>query len=172
MAIAGIDPGKDGALVVIGGPSFAPDLHLFITPTLGEGKREYDLQGMRSILCSMPIEHVWLERAQPMRRTSKGQTQGVSSTFSTGLGYGLWQGLLSGLQIPFEIVSPQVWQKVMFLGVSASDTKTASALVAQRLHPRIDWRRTKRCTTLHTGLTDAFCIAEYGRRQLAARGAA
>jgi hypothetical protein len=172
MASAGIDPGKDGALVIIDGPSFAPEIHQFVTPTLGKGKREYDLQGMRALLCSHALEHVWIERAQGMRRTVLGRTQGVSSTFSIGAGFGMWLGLLAGLRIPFDVVSSQVWQKAMFLGVSGSDTKAKAAIVAQRLHPHVPWTRTSRCTTFHEGLVDAFCIAEYGRRQMAARGAA
>lgn len=170
MAIAGIDCGLDGAIVIIDGLSFEPQLHLYIAPTLGKGRRAYDMQRMRQILCEHHVERAFLERQQPIKSFG-GRTQGAVQSFSTGLGYGTWQGLLAGLQIPFETISPQTWQKVMFTGVVAGDTKAKSALVAQRLHPRIDWRRTPRCKDPHDGLTDALCIAEYGRKQLA-RGVA
>ena len=98
--------------------------------------------------------------------------QGVRSTFSIGFGFGIWQGLLTALQMPFELVSPQRWQREMFAGVNRDDTKAASALVAQRLRPDVDWRATPRCRKPHDGLTDAFCIAEYGRRRLAGSAAA
>ena len=125
---------------------------------------------MRELLCGHAIEHVWLERQQTIKSFG-GRTQGAVQSFSTGLGYGMWQGLLAGLQIPFDTVSPQVWQKSMFVGVTAGDTKAKSALVAQRLHPTVDWRRTTRCRSVHDGLADAFCIAEYGRRSMAQRSA-
>jgi hypothetical protein len=165
MAIAGIDPGKDGAVVVIAGPSFAPEIHRYVTPMLGEGRREYDLQRMRGILLSHTLEHVALERQQPM--STRGQFDGSKQAFGTGLGYGLWMGLLSGLAIPFEVVISKTWQKVMHKDVMGPDTKTKSALVAQRLHPTIDWRRSTRCKGPHDGLVDAFCIAEWARRRLA-----
>jgi hypothetical protein len=123
---------------------------------------------MREILCGVHLEHVWLERQQTIKSIG-GRTQGALQSFSTGRGYGMWQGLLAGLQIPFETVSPKTWQAEMFKGVVAGDTKAKSALVAQRLHPGIDWRRTPRCKSPHDGLTDAFCIAEWGRRQLSQR---
>lgn len=165
--VIGVDNGLDGGVCAI---DFrigrCGDVHRYITPTLGTGKRVYDLQRMRDILaefrgCDL---QVFLERAQAMPK------QGVSSTFSTGYGYGVWQGLLAGLGLPYEIVSPQTWQKAMFMGVSAGDTKARSALVAQRLQPSVDWRRTPKCKKPSDGLTDAFCIAEWGRRQLAQRG--
>jgi crossover junction endodeoxyribonuclease RuvC len=162
MIVAGIDVGLDGALVINSGAG----LTARATPTLGSGKRSYDLQSMRALLSESGAEQVFIERAQAM------PGQGVTSMFSTGFGYGIWQGLLAGLGIPFEVVSPQRWQKEMFVGVTAGDTKAASALVAQRLRPDIDWRRTPRCKGPHDGMTDAFCISEYGRRQLALRGAA
>lgn len=44
-------------------------------------------------------------------------------------------------------------------------SKAASALVAQRLWPGVDWRASARCSKPHDGLTDAACIAEWGRRR-------
>lgn len=167
MAVAGIDVGLDGGVVIIAGPSFAPDLHLFTTPTIGDGRRVYDLQQMREILRMHPLDLVVLERQQTIHRGRNGYTQGSMASFSIGLGYGLWMGLLAGLSIPFETVAAKTWQKAMHSDVTAGDTKARSALVAQRLHPTISWRRTPRCKKPHDGLTDAFCIAEWGRRKLA-----
>lgn len=167
MAVGGIDPGKDGAIVVIAGPSFAPTIHCYVTPTLGTGRREYDLQQMREILRAHTFDHVVLERQQTIHSNRIGYTQGSVASFSIGLSYGLWMGLLAGLSIPFETVPPKTWQKVMHAGVGGGDTKARSALVAQRLHPTVDWRRNARCKGPHEGLVDAFCIAEWGRRKLA-----
>ncbi len=169
MAVAGIDVGLDGGVCIVAGPSFAPDRHLFVTPTIGTSRRSYDLQQMREILKMHPLDLVVLERQQSIHRGRNGYTQGSLASFSIGLGYGLWMGLLAGLSIPFETVAAKTWQKTMHQDVTAGDTKARSALVAQRLHPTVSWRRTPRCKKPHDGLTDAFCIAEWGRRRLAQR---
>jgi crossover junction endodeoxyribonuclease RuvC len=156
--ILGIDNGLDGGFVALEHDT----LQAHIMPTLGTGKRSYDLGQIARLLrpYSNGASFAFLERAQAM------PGQGVASMFSIGLGFGMWQGLLTGLQIPFEIVSPQKWQREMFVGISGDGTKVRSALVAQRLRPEFDWRASPRCRKPHDGLTDAFCLAEYGRRRI------
>jgi len=167
MVVIGIDNGLDGGLVALSSKGV---VWMEVTPTIGKGKRSFDLSGMRRSLVVLKSDArgdliVGLERAQAM------PGQGVSSTFSTGFGHGLWQGLLVGIGIPFELVSPQKWQRTMFEGINRTDTKAASALVAQRLRPDVDWRASPRCRKSHDGLTDAFCIAEFLRRRLVSESA-
>ena len=71
---------------------------------------------------------------------------------------------------PAAMAHPRTWQAVMLAGLDKTDTKRASAIAAIRYQPSVDWRATPRCKKPHDGLTDAFCIAEYGRRQLVKRG--
>jgi len=162
MKYIGVDNGLDGGVVVI--DETGRVLERSVTPVLDEGKgrRAYDVPGMVRILAPWSVEEgppvkVFLERAQAMPK------QGVSSTFSIGFGFGLWQGILTALRIPYEIVGPRQWQDGMFLGIDKSNTKRASALVASRLSPGTDWRATERSRVPHDGMTDAFCIAEYAR---------
>lgn len=156
--IIGVDNGLDGGIV---GLSLDGKVVINeIMPTIdGEKKRTYDIPSMVRVLRGLEVGAAYLERAQAM------PGQGVSSMFSIGYGFGLWQGLMTALEIPFVVVGPKAWQKVIFEGVDKTDTKKASALVAQRLHPEIDWRATERCRTIHDGKTDAYGIAEYGRRE-------
>lgn len=164
MIVIGIDNGLDGGIVAIASDGL---LISSVTPTLGTGKRSYDVQHMADTLRDVVDANAggdcmaFLERAQAM------PGQGVSSMFSIGFGFGIWQGLLTALRVPFEIVSPRKWQNEMFVGINRTDTKAASALVAQRLRPDVDWRASPRCRKPHDGLTDAYCIAEYGRRNFA-----
>ena len=37
--------------------------------------------------------------------------QGVASTFKFGMNYGQWIGILTALQIPYEMITPQKWMK-------------------------------------------------------------
>ncbi len=55
----------------------------------------------------------------------------------------------------------------MFDGVNSEDTKQASVIVASRLWPDEDWRRSERGKKPDHGLTDAALIARYGYLTLA-----
>lgn len=162
MRYIGIDNGLDGGVVTLDETGRVIEKH--VTPTIGvagKGKRAYDVPAMMRILqASAPgtaLSKAYLERAQAM------PGQGVSSMFSIGYGYGLWTALLTAMNIPFEVVGPRTWQGQMFSGMNRDDTKRASALVAARLSPGTDWRANDRCRVPHDGLTDSFCIAEWGR---------
>ena len=162
--IIGIDNGLDGGVVTlneIGSVEFSEVMP--VIGASGKGKRAYDIPGMiRAVRGFAPDTErvVFLESAQAM------PFQGVVSTFSTGFGFGIWQGILTSLGIPYHVVRPQKWQGVMFEGIDRTDTKRASATIAARLQPNVDWRASERNRIPHDGKTDAFCIAEYGRRSL------
>jgi hypothetical protein len=58
-----------------------------------------------------------------------------------------------------------MWQRKMFVGVSMKlDTKVKSEIVAKRLFPTADFRKSDRARVAADGLTDAACIAMYGLR--------
>jgi hypothetical protein len=79
--------------------------------------------------------------------------QGVVSTFKFGMNYGLWQGILVALKIPFERVYPLKWQTAM--SCRTGGNKNISKARAQELFPRIK---------VTHAIADALLIAEYGRR--------
>lgn len=160
---AGIDNGLQGGVVFLD-PAGNVVLKS-VTPTFkGKNRTRYDTVGMAHMLKGLVFSgndiRVVLEEA----RAFPGQ--GVTSTFTTGYGYGIWTGIVSALEIPFEVLSPRIWQGEMFAGLPTMDgTKAASAAVATRLSPETDWRATERSKNLHDGLTDAFCMAEMCRRR-------
>ena len=96
---------------------------------------------------------VFIERVHSMPK------QGVASAFNFGMGYGLWQGIVSGLNWPMELVTPQQWMKVMMTGQLRG--KDAGRGRAMELWPSnvSDFELKK-----HDGRADATLIAEYGRR--------
>src|SRR5262249_59953888 len=103
IRLVGIDPGLDGALAVL-------DLHqggalphltsVTPTPTVAfltrtkQRRRDYDVPAMARLVASVASPHdvqvggVFLERQGPRPK------QGVTSTYSTGVGYGLWRRLI------------------------------------------------------------------------------
>lgn len=155
MIFLGIDPGLDGGMAFLDDES--QTLSLFKTPVIA-GK-DYDIQEIKNLLVSFHPSMVTVEAQIAL------PGQGLSSTLQTGKGFGILLGLLAGLEIPYQVIGAKQWQNKLFTGVSAKlDTKDKSAVIAKRLFPKADFRRSERATKANDGLTDAACIAEYGRR--------
>ena len=165
MKILGIDNGISGAMVMLEDNRVIGRLVMPTIPAPNGKGNEYDIATILMALDSWKPERAVIERAQAMRLGSEGQVQGVVSTFNIGKNYGIMLGILAAKGIAYEVVHPKTWQKMLFDGIAKDDTKAASAIVAQRLWPGVDWRATERCKKPHDGLTDAACIAEYGRRR-------
>lgn len=143
-AYLGFDPGRDGAMAVIG-PHLIPsalafDKHVYVEE-LADLKKQFNLFAV--------IEHVG---AMP--------GQGVTSCFSFGESFGWLQGVLDAMHIPYELVRPQKWKRVF----SCTSDKNTSIAVARRLFPEVDLRRTTFCRKPHDGKAEALLIAEYARR--------
>lgn len=142
----GIDPGKDGAMAVIGEG--------------GEEVIHYEegyLEPLKQIANTYKAEQIYcyLERVHSMPR------DGGKSAFAFGENYGYIRGLLEALYIPYNTVPPQVWKKSFSLGKEKEDSiKTAHALF-----PNVDLRRTTKCKTMHDGKSEALLIAEFSRRR-------
>lgn len=148
--ILGIDPGHTGAVALI--DSEGNLLEIWDTPLIG---KEYDIRGMGNILrdnlphgCAIELQH-----AMPR--------QGVTSTFTTGYGYGLWTAFLYAYGIKHDVVRAQDWKKA--LGIPAGSDKSESVAAAQRLFPSGEFTGPK--GGIKDGRADAALIAEWRRRQ-------
>lgn len=102
-----------------------------------------------------------LERAQAFPGSS------VQATFSFARTFGIAEGILSALGIPYMIVSPQSWMAKMFEGIShkKGESKQASVLVAQRLFPNTKFVPSDKAKKIHDGMTDATLMAVYASKQ-------
>ena len=159
MYTIGIDPGKKGGIIILDNKQYIISKH--VMPVIGNTKKEYDVKMLYDILGQYEgIATCYLERAQPQGNN------GPKQAFMTGYGYGILQGILTALQIPFQIVAPRTWQKKIFEGLNSDDTKLASALFCKRRWPKENWVATERSVKIHDGLTDAACIAYYGVKHL------
>lgn len=150
MYIIGIDPGINGGLCVLKHDKI---IEKIVMPLVG---KEYDAQSIFKFLKKYKNSKVILEKSQPQFRDGRKQA------FKTGYGYGLLQGIITTLEIPYEIVMPKMWQKRVFEGLPHNDTKVASIMFCKRKYPLEDWTPTERSQKIHDGLTDAACIACYG----------
>ena len=157
----GIDPGKDGAMAVLGYRCYdAPTLVSF-----DEEEYAYQLHriGAAVRLSTSPAADPALEKTEAfcvVEHVNAMPGQGVTSCFSFGQNFGFILGLLTAFRIPYELVRPQKWKKEF----SCTSDKNTSVKVAQRLFPGVDLRRTPRCAKPHDGMAEALLMAEYARR--------
>lgn len=167
----GIDNGLNGAVVAIN-ESFTVcgwwDCPTIESATKSGGKtkthREFAPVEMKKILKHVQDDiliggqtlRVWLEFAQAMPK------QGVSSTFKTGKGAGLWEGIVVGLGLPYDIVHPKTWTKMVLKDVPRGDPKQRSFIKCQRLFPEIPLTKPNGRVLSMDGRSDASLIAYYG----------
>lgn len=147
MIYIGIDPGKNGGIAWIKDSGKAEAERLNIEK-LASRLRVLTANGSRPTVC-------YLEKVHSMPK------QGVSSTFSFGMNYGIIIGHLMALGVNYELVTPPVWKKAM--GVTAD--KRTSIRRCKELFPDADLKATARCKKDHDGMAEALLIAEYGRTQ-------
>ena len=154
----GIDPGLRGALALVsdscGALQWASTM-----PIMAVGKKhEIDERTLHERICFARdtaggglVAHVEKVGAMPK--------QGVTSMFSFGAGWGLVRGILCGLSIPYDLITPQQWQKTMLAGMP----RGSELNVARRLWPTFSFVMPGGRKD-HEGAVDAALIAEAGRR--------
>lgn len=165
---AGIDPGGDGAIVIINDNKEI--VFKSVVPKIGG---DYDKVKVLDILYEYQLTHAVLEDVHAFQKA------GATSSFSFGRSKMLWEMALIATSTPHTLVQAKKWQTV-WEGpkqykptnkknkkgevVQQVDTKATSLLVVQKLFPGIDLRETNRCKIQHEGLIDALLMAEYCRR--------
>lgn len=157
----GIDPGKSGCLAIINRDSFRTDVNgeqivFFDWPKDG------DLGQYCQQLQSIPKKEVKLAVLERVHAMPK---QGVTSMFSFGMNFGIWQGLLTALDWPFILVPPQTWMKNLVSKADGSDTKTRVRNVAQRLYPKSKEALVGPKGGFKDGRADALLMARYAMLQ-------
>ena len=153
VKILGIDPGLSGGLAFRYSDGYidaqpVPILELKIRKTK---KRVINTHALAELLKKYSPKHAFIERQQAMPK------QGVSSTFRTGLGYGIYIGILATLLIPFTEVSAAKWKKDM----NVPADKDGALLRASQLMPKYVnlWPLKK-----DNGIAEAALLALWGER--------
>ena len=139
--VIGIDPGALGGVAVLDldehGVPFAAELHR--TPRVEvvrnrKRRLDYDPAAMRELLARaidgrpVPIHAV----AVALEAQGARPGQGVASSYRTGVGFGLWLGLLVAARVAYHIVTPSAWKH--HAGLLGQDKRT-SRLRAQERFP-------------------------------------
>lgn len=158
MIYVGIDSGYTGALCFIneeGDVSFhdMPIIKLAKTKTT-KAKTIIDLVRLISIL---RWELLNKDCIITLERVSAMPNQGVTSTFNFGCGYGMIQGVLTGIGLEYNLVTPQAWKKKFSLIGSQKDyARTCAIEQYPKLYESLKLKK-------HSGRADAFFIALSGK---------
>jgi len=144
MNVAGIDPGLTGAVAVINSVDNSI-VDVCNTPTTN---KEIDVVALMDILQDWGVGHVYLEKAQAMPK------QGVVSMFTYGVGYGMIRGALAAAKIPYTLIHPATWKRVMCKDLEKG--KAAGIVRAKQLYPELRLKNSEH------GKADAILLAVYG----------
>ena len=136
----GIDPGKSGAIAFI--------------PPIGEPwtikNTSTDLELVEAV---EEAKELGFELFATIEKVNAMPGNGVTGMFKFGGSFHSLQMLCTALRVPFELVSPQKWQKALTCLTGGDKNVTKSR--AQNLFPTVK--------VIHAN-ADALLLAEYGRR--------
>jgi hypothetical protein len=138
MTFFGFDPGVQGGIAVVFGSGGVDAFKMPETP---------------QELAQLVREHMTGPNWAYVERVASSPQMGVVSAFTFGRGYGTILGVLAALEIPYDLVTPTVWQKAM--GCLTRGDKHISKAKAAAMFPSIK---------VTNALADALLLAEYCRR--------
>lgn len=128
-----------------------------------KSKRVYLLHEMVEMVRAANLGLVTIERAQAMPSFKGGKMipQGAVSAFASGEGFGIWQGILAALAVPYQIVSAQTWKAQLLAG--QPKTKEAVVPAICRIYPAAAAHLRGPKGGLYVDRADALFLAHFGR---------
>lgn len=149
MRYIGIDPGKAGGIACVTASSGA------VAVKMPESDRDI-----------LDLLRRWVADEDGscfamLEKVHSSPQMGVASAFTFGQGWGRLRMALAAAWIPFDLVSPQAWQKALGcrtggnIGAKVAADKGITKRRAQELFPHL---------TVTHAIADALLLAEYCRR--------
>lgn len=129
MRVLGVDPGAGGALAMLDTELAAlvvVDMPATLIKIGKQHRRQISEFWLADTLRVWQADTAWIERVHALPK------QGVTSSFSFGLSYGLVRGVLAALGVPVQLVTPQEWKRSFRLGPDKNEAR----LIASRLFPQ------------------------------------
>ncbi len=171
----GIDPGKQGAFVLLTGKSGTLTKY-FLMPTINQEISMSSLIAYLNKLKALLKEHsVLAVLEQPSAFLLK---RSRNSIMTQGIEYGMLKGIVFSIGFNFVEIRPNVWTKPFYKGYSKDiSTKQKAQLVFENLFHQSTEVFTLRGMMCHTGirsinkkskegLIDAYLIAQYARQNV------
>jgi crossover junction endodeoxyribonuclease RuvC len=148
----GIDPGKKGGLCLLAKNG---SVRFFDWPK--DGNLIPYFRKIQNVISANSVKLTVLERVHAMPK------QGVTSMFTFGMNYGIWQGFLISIGVPYISVPPQTWMKGLRNKAEGTDLKRQVGNAAQRLFPHAELTGPK--GGFKDGRADALMMAYYAMLQ-------
>ena len=139
MNVLGIDPGQSGCIACVGD-------HVWVRPASGTLQEVWEIIYNAKVLDDPAL--ALIENVHPM------QGWGISTAGKFMRNYGNLEAFLTAASIPFEYVTPSVWQGA--LGCRSKGDKKVTRAKAQQLYPHLK--------PTHT-TADGLLIATFGLRK-------
>lgn len=154
MVYAGIDPGQKGgiSLVEVANGTVSVIQCWAMPSSYKELRGIFEYIQNRKAVCI-------IEKSQPMPK------QGVTSTFTYGVGYGVMLGLMIAFEIPYHEIRPAIWKKEIMAGEKDKKDKKVAIKVCERMFPEANLLPTERSKVPSDGMAESCLIADYGRRK-------
>lgn len=147
-ATIGIDPGKHGSFCLL-----TQDRGIIFHDWPKNNDLASYYKNLSNLFNRFDVLMCVLERVHAMPK------QGVSSTFSFGMNFGIWQGWLLTWSVPHMLVPPQTWMKGLFSKADGQTTKQKVHSVAKRMFP--DAELTGPMGGILDGRSDSLMMAYY-----------
>ena len=140
----GIDPGQEGAWAIL---DEERNVH--------DAKKFTSYQDFRDVM----QDYTRYEKLATLEKLGAMPVRGSIGNFKVGQSFGAWQGLLTGLNIPFEMITPSVWQRGVLDSKPVGREKVKKAVLdyVLRIYPEVKLPRKK-----DQDIADAICISLYG----------
>jgi len=150
----GVDPGMTGAAAFVDEEG-AYLCYLDYPGSASALFRELNEMILESIVGLCVIEQV---------HTFPGQ--GISSTGKFMRNFGIWEGVIASLELPYELITPQRWRKILDSSVPQKPTKEDLRQYAIHRWPAAanDLKRVK-----DHNRAEAILLAEYARMKVLGR---
>ena len=153
MKIIGIDPGLNGAIVIMENNKV---LSVFDMPVMSEGKKN------KKQLNSAQLVNIFRENMNNEEETivvveqvNAMPGQGVTSMFNFGQTFGAIKGVCAALNLPIFFVRPSKWKKYFEL---LNSSKDASRTKVIEMYPKLSNQLTKK---KDVNKSDAILIAKF-----------
>ena len=172
----GCDNGLDGAftgLLPNGAIAFKEVMPYYKVKTPREGlfdkkgKQKYSIKRTVDVEKCYEILKPYLDNMVFLIELPAG-SKDVKSAKSMADSFATVRTLMELYRIEVNTIRALQWQKSFWIKPRGSnkDTKEYALETCQQYWPGEDWKKTKRCTTAHDGLTDSALIAEYARKYI------
>ena len=154
MIIAGLDPGKAGAMVRLDDQGRADQA--WPAPVVG---KQYDGIAISAVLDQAAPDEVWIERKNLLPKN------GGKVFYAAGESWGRWSQACDDAGLSYREVTARIWQlgtppECRRKGLSYDERKALYVLFARREAPQLPWDSWNKA--VQSGVADAYWIARHG----------